>query len=102
MKRMGSISIKSRLIILIGCVSLPLAGIVTFGLGGISKLNETVRAVYEDHTIALGQTDEIEALFLKNRIAIAVPLITPVPDFNKKMTEMEKNIKAIDKTGEYG
>lgn len=83
-------------------MSLPLAGISTFGLGGISKSNEAVRTVYEDHAIALGQIDEIEALFLKNRIAIAVSLITPVLDFSKKMTEMEKNIEAINKTGEYG
>ena len=62
MKILGNVSIKLRLIIMIGFVSLTLVGVGMLGLGGISKSNEAVRTVYEDRTIALVQIDEIEAL----------------------------------------
>ena len=99
MRRMGNISIKSRLIIMIGFVSLTLVGVGMLGLGGISKSNEAVRTVYEDRTIALGQIDEIEALLLKSRLAISSSMVTSTPNFSlEKATEVEKNLDDISKT----
>jgi methyl-accepting chemotaxis protein len=99
MKNLKNITIKSRLFLMICIMSVTLAGVGMLGLGGIIKSNEAVRTVYEDRTIALGQISEIEALLLKNRLALAVALITPAPEFGKTQSiEIEKNLDAINKT----
>ncbi len=96
-----NLTIKSRLIFIISFLSLLLLGIGILGLFGMSKANEGLRSVYEDRTIALGQVSAIEAKLLRNRLAIAIALITPTADVIKERTEqVDKNIEEIGKTWE--
>ncbi|HEY8086008.1 MAG TPA: methyl-accepting chemotaxis protein [Methylophilaceae bacterium] len=55
-----NISIKSRLIFLITVSSLLLIGVGIFGLHGMAASNESLRTVYEDRLICMGQLSTIE------------------------------------------
>jgi len=96
-----NITIKSRLIFVIGFLSALLVAIGSLGLFGMSKANDGLEAVYGTHTKALSYVSDIRALLLKNRLAIAVSQVTPTPEFIAKQTEeIEKNIAEITKIWE--
>ncbi|KRI01023.1 methyl-accepting chemotaxis protein [Curvibacter sp. PAE-UM] len=96
---MNQLKISTRLTILIGLMSVILIGIGLLGLFGISQSNAGLKTVYEDRTIPLGQVADIERLLLRNRLAIAVSIVTPTPETIQANTaEIEANIAAITKT----
>ena len=98
---MNKLKISTRLTILIGLMSAILIGIGLLGLIGISQSNAGLKTVYEDRTVPLGQVADIERLLLRNRLAIAVSLVTPTPEtINPNTAEIEANITAIGKTWE--
>jgi methyl-accepting chemotaxis protein len=94
-----NLTIKSRLIFIIGLLSVFLLCIGLLGLYGISNSNEGMRTIYEDRTAPLGQVADIEALLLTNRLDIAVALVTPTHEVIRERTaDVEKNIDTITKT----
>jgi methyl-accepting chemotaxis protein len=96
---MNKLKISTRLALLIGLMSAILIGIGLLGLFGISQSNAGLKTVYEDRTIPLGQVSDIERLLLRNRLAIAVSLVTPTPEtINPNTADIEANIAAIGKT----
>jgi hypothetical protein len=64
------LKISTRLIILIGTLSIFLAGVGGIGLFGISASNDALRTVYEDRTVPLGQLGEIKARQISNQLLI--------------------------------
>ena len=95
---MNQFKISTRLTILIGLMSVVLISIGLLGLFGISQSNAGLKSVYEDRTIPLGQIADIERLLLRNRLAIAVSIVTPTPETIQPSTaEIEANIAAITK-----
>ena len=96
---MNNLNISTRLLILIGLLSTLLVAIGSLGLIGIEKSNDALRSTYEERTVPTGQLSEIKALLLRNRLAIAVSLITPTPDVIRDRTDqIEANIGTISKT----
>ena len=96
-----NLTIKSRLIFVIGFLSILLVVIGMLGLSGMSKANDGLEAVYGTHTKALAYVSDIRALLLRNRLAIAVSQVTPTPEFIANQTaEVEKNIAEITKIWE--
>lgn len=96
---MNNLNISTRLLILIGLLSALLVAIGSLGLIGIEKSNDALRSTYEERTVPTGQLSEIKALLLRNRLAIAVSLITPTPEVIKDRTDqIEANIGTISKT----
>ena len=94
-----NMTVKMRLSLLVGMLSVLLVGIGLTGIIGMQKANEGLRTVYEDRTVALGQVDHIEALLIKNRRDIAIAQLTPTPDVIRQRTaEIESNIDEINKT----
>ena len=95
---MSNLKISTRLLILIGLLSALLIAIGSIGLFGISKTNDALRSVYEDRTVHTGQIAQIQRLLLRNRLAIAVSLVTPTPEtIDPNTAEVEANITAIGK-----
>jgi methyl-accepting chemotaxis protein len=95
----NNLTIKSRLIFIIGLMSIFLLSIGLLGLYGISKANEGLRSVYEDRTIALGQVAKISDLLQRNRLRIVAAILTPTHEMIRDNTaEVEKNIGEIGKT----
>jgi len=96
-----NMTIKTRLISVIGFMSLLLISIGLYGLYGMSEANGGMKTIYEDRTVALGQVSDIESLLLDNRLAIAVALVSPTPEMIKSSSErVGKNIAEITKTWE--
>jgi len=87
--------------VLITVLSALLASIGAFGLYGISKSNDSAKNIYQDHLRKTAMVGEIQTLLVRNRLAIAVAIITPTPEVIKSSTEaVEANIAHITKTWE--
>ena len=95
---MNNLKISTRLSILIGSLSLLLIFIGALGLFGIGKSNDSLKTVYEDHTMSLAQIADINQLNLRNRLFIAGTLIDPSPEeIARDIAGVEANIEAINK-----
>ena len=91
---MKNLKISTRLSLLIGLMSALLIVIGSIGLFGISQVDESLRSVYEDRTVAVGQIADINRLTLRNRLAVANGLIF-TDEIDKSAAEVEANITAI-------
>ncbi|MBE0547115.1 MAG: Tar ligand binding domain-containing protein, partial [Rubrivivax sp.] len=95
---MNKLKISTRLVMLIGLMSLLLLGIGSIGLYGIAKTNDALQTVYEDRTVPMGQVADIQRMLLRNRLLIANSLVTPLPEFiARSAAEVDDNIAAIGK-----
>jgi len=91
-------TIKSRLITVLGLLSVLLMLIGGMGLHGMNKANEGLRTVYEDRTVPMNQICFIKELMLTNQLKISAALITPTPEsISNNIADVEQNIAAISK-----
>jgi methyl-accepting chemotaxis protein len=96
-----NLSIKSRLIFVIGLLSVLLAGIGLMGLSGMNKANDGLMSVYQERAVPMGQIAEIQRLLARNRLNIATSLVTPTPEEIRKNTaDIEANIASVGKIWE--
>jgi len=94
-----NLTIKSRLINVIGMLSVLMIVIGGMGLHGMGKANEGLRTVYEDRTLPMNQISTIKELLLTNQLRITASLVTPTTEVIRKNTaEVEQNIAEIGKT----
>ncbi len=71
---------------------------IPVGLFGINASNAALLSVYEQRTLPMGQVAEIQERLLRNRLAIAVTLVTPTPEeITRNTAQVEANIAAISK-----
>jgi methyl-accepting chemotaxis protein len=95
---MNNLKISTRLLCLIGVMMALLTGMGGMGLFGIAKSNETMKSIYEDRMTPIAQLGEIKALLLRNRLAIAVALVTPTPELiATSALAVEANMLEINK-----
>ena len=95
---MNNLKISTRLLILIGSLSLLLITIGAIGLYGINSSNNALKTVYEDRTVPMAQIAEINQLNLRNRLFIAGAMLDPTPEeIAAGINGVESNIVAIDK-----
>ena len=95
---MNQLKISTRLTLLLGALSALLVLIGGMGLYGIAQTDDSLRLVYERNTLPMSQVAEIQERLLRNRLAVAVSLVTPTPETITPMTaEIETNIAAISK-----
>ncbi|RIK97330.1 MAG: methyl-accepting chemotaxis protein [Burkholderiales bacterium] len=93
---MNKLKISTRLLVLVGLLSLLLVAIGGLGLYGIEKTDASVETVYRSNTVPMGQIAEIQERLLRNRLAIAVALVTPDTETIQRSTaQVEENIAAI-------
>jgi methyl-accepting chemotaxis protein-1 (serine sensor receptor) len=98
---LNKFKISTRLILLIGVLSALLLAIGGMGLAGIGQANDALLSVYERRTVPMGQVAEIQERLLRNRLALAVSLVTPTPDdIARNTAQVEANIAAITKVWE--
>jgi methyl-accepting chemotaxis protein-1 (serine sensor receptor) len=96
---LNDMKISTRLVLLIGSLSVGLVGIGAIGLFGISKSNDALKAVYQDRTVPMGQIAAIDKMILQNRLMIAGALLDPSPEEIAADTAgVDANIAAISKT----
>ncbi len=94
-----NLTIRIRLSIVIGLLSLLMIAIGGMGLAGMSMTNDGLRTVYEDRTIPMDQLALIQKLLLTNRVRITASLINSTPEvILKSVEEVEQNNQEIGKT----
>jgi len=98
-----NLSIKARLVFVIGFLSVLLIGIGIMGLASLNTTNTSLKTVYEDRVIALGQLERISALMNNSQVIVgesvsgqlsAFPEDTAVVD--KRVGEIRSGIAEID------
>ena len=95
---MNDLKVSTRLMMLIGVLSALLVGIGGLGLFGIGQSNDELKAVFEDRTIPAAQLGRINALVLRNRMALSIALATPTPEvIEERSAQIAGNTLAIDK-----
>ena len=95
---MNDLKVSTRLMMLIGVLSALLVGIGGLGLFGIGQSNDDLKAVFEDRTIPAAQLGRINALVLRNRMAVTIALLTPTPEvIEERSAQVASNKLAIDK-----
>ncbi|TRW90657.1 methyl-accepting chemotaxis protein [Candidatus Methylobacter oryzae] len=93
---LNNLTIKARLILVLGLMSLLAITLGTLGLNGMKKSNEGLHTVYVDRTVPVGQLSEIKAKILANRLAIANSLAFK-EETQKNAELVRQNIVDINK-----
>lgn len=92
-----NITIKSRLVLTISIMTILLAGIGFLGMYVLNETNARLKGMYEDQTLGLAHITQVEALSLRNRLAIMAMQITPTPEvFQIRTEQIEKNVELIN------
>ena len=73
-------SLKLRLISVLGLLSMLLVAIGVLGLYGMRKSNEGLRTVYETRTVSLDRITNIDRNIVRSRLALADAYANPAPD----------------------
>ena len=93
---LNDFNIKSRLVAIIAWLSVLLLVVGGIGLFGMSKAKESLRSVYEDSTLPIGQIASIQKLLLTNRLNISASLNNPTAELIRVNTaDVEQNIGEI-------
>jgi len=90
--------IKSRLIFVIGFLSLLMILIGVLGLSSLATVNEALRTVYEDRLIAVGQLDSVIRGINRNQLNIAKAISGDPANIPKLLDEVEKTKAEVTKT----
>ncbi|MEW6119168.1 MAG: methyl-accepting chemotaxis protein [Pseudomonadota bacterium] len=98
-----NLTIKSRLIFVIGLLSALLLGVGFMGISGMSSTKQALKDVYEDRVVRLGQLDEVIALVTANQVRLAESITGQLVAFpesqdvlDKRIAEVRKVIEVID------
>lgn len=93
---MNRFKISTRVALMAGALSLLVLVMGLMGLWGTAQANAALRVLYEERLTATQQIGQIQGLLLRNRLALAVALVTPVPEqMRASADEVEANIAAI-------
>jgi hypothetical protein len=91
------ISIKSRLIFMIALLSLMMVTIGWTGIFGLGSVNDSLKTVYEDRTIAMGQLDQLIRIINRNQLIIAKSLTGDPARLATEMDSIDKNVAEANK-----
>jgi hypothetical protein len=90
------LKISTRLMVLIGITSFLMLVIALMGLRGIEQTNASLKTVYEDRTVALGDLSDVQSLLQANRAELAGAVA--IPEDGKRAAEVVlKNAEIINK-----
>ncbi|MBH1977013.1 MAG: Tar ligand binding domain-containing protein [Comamonadaceae bacterium] len=93
---MNRFKISTRVAALAGLMSLMLLSIGGLGLWGIVQSNNALHSMYEDRLTTTADIGAIQALLLRQRLLLAVALVTPdEPTIKTTTAEVDANIAAI-------
>ncbi len=99
--RLRKPTVALRMKLIIGFLMVLAVGVGTAGVFGMMRANDGLRTVYEDRLLPLEEVTLIDRLILRNRLLIAVSLVTPEPGYIRaNMDQLEANIAEIGKVWE--
>jgi len=92
-----NLTIKSRLMFVIGFLGLLLIGGAILGIGSLSYTNASFKSMYESRLLPMAQLAEVVRLIDRNRMAVAESMNGDPAVVVPKMAEVEKTIGIVDK-----
>jgi methyl-accepting chemotaxis protein-1 (serine sensor receptor) len=90
-----NLSIKARLVFVIGFLSVLLIGIGIMGLASLNTTNTALKTVYEDRVVALGQLERINALMNNSQIIVGESVSGQLSAFPDDIAEVDKRVSEI-------
>ncbi|HRK79192.1 MAG TPA: Tar ligand binding domain-containing protein, partial [Thiobacillus sp.] len=93
-----NLSIKSRLVFVIGFLSVLLVGIGMMGLTSLNVTNNALRTVYEDRMVALGLLERMSMLMNQNQITIAEATAGQLTAFPEDTSLVDKKTEGVSNT----
>ncbi|MBU1225090.1 MAG: MCP four helix bundle domain-containing protein [Gammaproteobacteria bacterium] len=90
-----NLTIKSRLIFVIAFLSVLLVGIGILGMASLNVTNASLKRVYEDRVIALGQLERVSALINRNQILVGESVSGQLSAFPEDVAVVDKNVAEI-------
>ncbi|MBL6988043.1 MAG: MCP four helix bundle domain-containing protein [Methylobacter sp.] len=93
---LNNLTIKTRLILVVGLMSVLAITLGIIGLNGMKKSNEGLRSVYEDRTITMGQLAIVDSNLITNRLAMVNSLVFK-DEVQENIKLVKKNIQEINK-----
>ncbi|MCR4304788.1 MAG: methyl-accepting chemotaxis protein [Gallionella sp.] len=94
---LNNLSIRARLVFVIGFLSVLLVGIGIMGLFSLNATNASLKSVYEDRVIALGHLERISTLINKNQILIGESVSGQLSAFPDDVSVVDRNVGEIRK-----
>jgi methyl-accepting chemotaxis protein-1 (serine sensor receptor) len=98
-----NLSIKARLTFMVAFMSVLLFGIGGWGIVSLNNAKFTLKTVYENRMVALGQLEQVAALVNKNQMAAADTVAGQLATFpedvsaaDERLEEMRRDIARID------
>ncbi|MDP1924008.1 MAG: methyl-accepting chemotaxis protein [Thiobacillus sp.] len=92
---LNNLSIKSRLIFVIGFLLVALVAIGAIGLSSLSATNASFRTVYEDRLVAMGYLDEISAHMNSNQMLLAESVIGQLSTFPEEVAQVDRRVAKV-------
>ncbi|MEC4721394.1 methyl-accepting chemotaxis protein [Noviherbaspirillum sp. CPCC 100848] len=96
----NNLTIKSRLVFVIGLLSLLLVGSGVVGISSLSTANSSLKAIYDDRMVPIGQLNQIVRLSNENRMAVAESMNGDPAVVVKRMDEVDRRSAEVDKLWE--
>ncbi len=93
----NNLTIKWRLIFVIGFLSVQLIVGALVGIISLGFANDTTQTIYEDRLVAMGQLDKVVRLLNIDQLAIAKAITGDPALVSQKMDEVEANIQTVAK-----
>ncbi|MGE5649803.1 MAG: methyl-accepting chemotaxis protein [Bacillota bacterium] len=90
-----NLSIKTRLIFVIGFLSLLLVLSALVGIVSLGLANDATRTIYDDRLVATGQLDRVVRMLDANQLLIAKALTADPAATGPRLDEVESNIQRI-------
>ena len=92
-----NITIKSRLIFVIGFLSLQLVVGAVIGIVALGLANDSMRSIYDDRLVAMGELDRVVSLMNTNQVIIANAITEDAAAAARQMDGVEANIQMVSK-----
>ncbi|MBW9334361.1 methyl-accepting chemotaxis protein [Herbaspirillum aquaticum] len=92
----SKLTIRARLIFVIGFLALLLVASGVLGLVGLRSTNVQMRSLYEDRLVAFSQLERMSAALDAARNGISTSIVGDSGDIDANMDRIEKAIKAND------
>ncbi|HJX57503.1 MAG TPA: Tar ligand binding domain-containing protein, partial [Thiobacillus sp.] len=89
---LANLTIKSRLIFVIGFLSLLLVGIGIMGLASLSSTNSALKSVYEDRVVAVGQLERISSMINENQIVVGEAVVGQLSAFPEDVAVVDEQV----------
>ena len=92
-----NLTIKSRLTIVIGFLSLLLISIGGVGLYSLNSINDSLKSLYQDRVIPTGRLNLVARSMDATRIAVAESMYSSMTTVANEIDQIEKNITEENK-----